>query len=66
MKVGDNINLGQNKIPIFTETKTIKLPEYKSKLNLDGGDIFFYKKFNWFNRLMLRLVFGLNIEKVDE
>ena len=57
MKIDDNISL---------ENITIKSPEYKSKLNFGGVDIFFTKKFNWFNRLMLRLVFDLKIEKVDE
>ena len=66
MKIGDNINLEQNKISINAETITIKSPEYKSKLNFGGVDIFLTKKFNWFNRLMLRLVFGLKIEKVDD
>ena len=66
MKTGDNINLEQNKISINAETITIKSPEYKSKLNFGGVDIFLTKKFNWFNRLMLRLIFGLKIEKVDE
>ena len=66
MKTGDNINLEQNKISINAETITIKSPEYKSKLNFGGVDIFLTKKFNWFNRLMLRLVFGLKIQKVDE
>lgn len=66
MKIGDNINLEQSKISINAETITIKSPEYKSKLNFGGVDIFFTKKFNWFNRLMLRLAFGLKIEKVDE
>lgn len=66
MKIGDNINLEQNKIYSNAETITIKSPEYKSKLNFGGVYIFFTKKFNWFNRLMLRLVFGLKIEKVDD
>ena len=66
MKIGDNISLETNEISINSETITIKSPEYKSKLNFGGVDIFFTKKFNWFNRLMLRLVFGLKIEKVDD
>ena len=37
----------------------------KSKLVLGNFTIYFEKHFNWFNRLMLRLVFGLNIEKVN-
>ena len=66
MEIGDNINLEQNKISINAETITIKSQEYKSKLNFGGVAILLTKKFNWFNRLMLRLVFGLKIEKVDE
>lgn len=66
MKIGDNISLETNEISINAENITIKSPEYKSKLNFGGIDIFFTKKFNWFNRLMLRLVFGLKIEKVDD
>ena len=66
MKIGDNISLETNEISINAENITIKSPEYKSKLNFGGVYIFFTKKFNWFNRLMLRLVFGLKIEKVDE
>lgn len=38
----------------------------KSKLVLGKLTIFFEKKFNRFNRLMLRLVFGLNIENVKD
>ena len=66
MKIGDNISLETNEISINAENITIKWPEYKSKLNFGGVVIFFTKKFNWFNRLMLRLVFGLKIEKVDD
>ena len=66
MKIGDNISLETNEISINAENITIKSPEYKSKLNFGGVVIFFTKKFNWFNRLMLRLVFGLKIEKVDD
>lgn len=44
----------------------IEIPKYKSKLTLGGVDIMFTKKINWFNRLMLRLIFGLKIEKVDD
>ena len=44
----------------------METPKYKSKLTLGGVDIMFTKKFNWFNRLMLRLIFGLKIGKVDD
>ena len=36
---------------------------YKSKLVIGNITVRFTKKFNWFNRLMIRLVFGLKIEK---
>lgn len=36
---------------------------YKSKLVVGNITVRFTKKFNWFNRLMIRLVFGLKIEK---
>ena len=38
--------------------------KFNSKIVI--GDMTYYikKKFNWFNRLMIRLVFGIKIEKV--
>ena len=36
----------------------------KSKLTVAQMTIYFYKKFNWFNRLMLRLIFGLKVENI--
>lgn len=50
----------------YTNIETIQLPKNKSKLVLGNFDIYFDKKFNWFNRLMLKLVFGLNIENVKD
>lgn len=38
--------------------------EFKSELVIGNICIRFTKKFNWFQRLMLRLVFGLNIYKI--
>ena len=38
---------------------------YKSKLVVGNITVRFTKKFNWFNRLMIRLIFGLKIEKED-
>lgn len=37
----------------------------KSKLTISVYTIYFYKEFNWFNRLMLRLLFGFKIERVS-
>lgn len=46
--------------------ETISLPKPKSKIILGNLEIHITKKFNWFNRLMLRLVFGLDIKNVKE
>lgn len=39
--------------------------DYKSRLVVGNITVRFTKKFNWFNRLMIRLVFGLKIEKEE-
>lgn len=46
--------------------EVFKTPTYKSELLLENIIVRFTKKFNWFNRLMLRLVFGLNIKNIKE
>lgn len=46
----------------FVDVKSER--DYRSKIELGNITIFVTKKFNWFNRLMLRLVFGLKIEGV--
>lgn len=38
----------------------------KSKLTIAQMTIYFYKKFNWINRLMLRLIFGLKVENIKK
>jgi hypothetical protein len=55
-----------SEIRLKNEVSTITGSIPKSKLVLGKFTIFFDKKFNWFNRLMLRLVFGLNIENVKD
>ena len=45
-----------------TENPFIKIPVYKSELVVGNISVRFTKKFNWFNRLMLKLVFGLEIK----
>ena len=40
--------------------------DYKSRLVVGNITVRFTKKFNWFNRLMIRLVFGLKIEKEED
>ena len=49
-------------IEINNEENESKYP--KSKLTIGQMTIYLYKKFNWFNRLMLRLIFGLKVENV--
>lgn len=44
----------------------IEKPTYQSKIVIGNFTIFLEKKFNWFHRLMIKLVFGIKIEKVDE
>ena len=38
--------------------------EFKSELVIGDVTVRFTKSFNWFNRLMLKLVFGLNIHNI--
>lgn len=40
------------------------VPIYKSKLIIGNITIRFTKKFNWFNRFMLKLIFGLNVKNI--
>ena len=45
-----------------------KLPPVKSKITIGNLTIFNTKKFNWFQKKMIKLVFGIKIEdyKGDE
>lgn len=44
----------------------LEKPKYQSKIVVGNYTIFLEKKFNWFHRLMIKLVFGINIEKVED
>lgn len=57
-----------NKKGILLEIKNEEYnQEYpKSKLTIAQMTIYFYKKFNWVNRLMLRLIFGLKVENIKK
>ena len=49
------------------EMASVKSPIiYRSELIVGAITVRFTKKFNWFNRLMMKLVFGLNIKNVKE
>ena len=53
---------------LITETTTlgfeVKKEEYKSKIVIGNFTFFLTKKFNLFNKLMMKLIFGLDIERV--
>ena len=51
-----------NKQIINNEIKELK---YNSKLVIGNLTIYFTKKFNWFNRIMLKLIFGFDIRNID-
>lgn len=38
---------------------------FNSKVMLGDVTIFIQKKFNWFNRLMLKLVFGIIVKNIE-
>lgn len=40
--------------------------KYKSKIVYGNINIMLEKHINWFHRLMIRLIFGIKVEKVDE
>lgn len=44
----------------------IECKEINSKIVIDNFTIYLTKKFNWFNRLMINLIFGLKIEKIKD
>lgn len=52
---------------INTGEVVVKLNENsKSILKIGNMKIYNTKKFNWFNRLMFKLVFGIKIENIKE
>lgn len=48
-----------------TENSFIKIPVYKSELIIGNITVRFTKKFNYFNRLMMKLVFGWDIKNYE-
>lgn len=54
---------------IFTEISdsvTIKPPIHKSELIVGNITIRFEKRFNWLNRLMFKMFFGLTIKNIKD
>ena len=65
--INENIKIDSNELTIHADKlNVIEPPKYKNKIVLEGMTIYLEHSFNWFNRLMLRLIFGLNIEKVKD
>lgn len=46
--------------------KSFTLVKYKSKIVYGNVTIFLEKHINWFHRLMIRLIFGIKVEKVED
>lgn len=55
--------IGKFNKPVLEIRQADTESDYKSKLVVGNITVRITKKFNWFNRLMIRLVFGLRIEK---
>ncbi len=45
-------------------TQELQSPPVKSKIIIGNLTIFNTKKFNWINRLMFKLVFGIKVENI--
>ena len=63
------IEIIENKEIPFIEINNnpfINIPKYKSELIVGNITVRLTKKFSWFNRLMLKLVFGLNIKNLED
>ena len=60
MNNGNSICINQD-----IEKCTYKI-NYKSKIVVGNVTIMLEKKFNWFNKLMFKLVFGIKIENIKE
>ena len=46
--------------------KSIPPVKYKSKIIYGNIEIMLEKHINWFHRLMIRLIFGIKVEKVGD
>lgn len=57
-----------NSISITSKEPIIPITpvKYKSKIMYGNLEIMLEKHINWFHRLMIRLMFGIKVEKVGE
>lgn len=54
----------EDKCLLMIDKKYFTEYNVQSKLIVDNITIYLDKKFNWFNRLMLKLLLGLRLEKI--
>ena len=53
--------------PLLEISNTLTVnPVYKSEMIIGSMTIRFEKRFNWLNRLMFKLFFGLNIKNIKD
>lgn len=55
----------ENKIPFIIFSNKLNEKTYKSSLILGNITINLTQSFNWFQRLMIKLIFGFKIERID-
>ena len=55
-----------NEKPLLEFGAVIKNPVYKSEMIIGSLTIRFEKRFNWLNRLMFKVFFGLTIKNIEE
>lgn len=65
LEIRDNA-LDKKGILISVDGEKVKQEIPKQQIKIHNYTIYLYKKFNWFHRLMVRLFFGIKIEKVGE
>lgn len=55
----------ENNVPFIEISNELNEKTYKSSLILGNITINLTQKFNWFQRLMIKLIFGFKIERID-
>ena len=55
----------ENNIPFIIISNELNEETYKSSLILGHITINLTQNFNWFQRLMIKLIFGFKVERID-
>lgn len=55
----------ENSIPFIEISNELNEKTYKSSLIIGHITINLVQSFNWFQRLMIKLIFGFKIERID-